>query len=53
MKINLSSLEEGLNILDYIHTVESLDLADQQEISANFINPIEVHLEINKIARFS
>ena len=49
MKINLTSLKEGLNEINYEHSAETLLLTRLEEIGDSFNSPIKIELTINKV----
>ena len=49
MKIKISHLEEGLNELDFEHNSDSLNLSKLKEFGYSFKNPIEIHVQLNKV----
>jgi len=51
MKIKLTSLEEGLNEITHIHSIESLNLEENADVVERFIRPINVTVSLNKMGR--
>lgn len=49
MKIQLAALKEGMNDIFFEHTAESLNLHENEEVSSIFINPIHIHISVNRI----
>lgn len=49
MKIQLSTLKEGMNEIAFEHTAETLELHEDEEFGGIFINAIHVDINANKI----